>query len=141
MQVLKKHLTTRNKIVAARTNNARRDIERKSFRAWQKSKYGHANLAKAFLKYPGVNLDAILCHWGEYIESPEYEEERVKLPPRPLRVQAACSPPADEGAPDANERPLLERLQELRGFRRRAAKGWVDEVILRWFTSGELDQE
>ena len=34
-----------------------------------------------------------------------------------------------------------KRLRELRGLRRRAAKGWVDEVILRWFTSGELDQE
>ena len=59
----------------------------------------------------------------------------------PLRVHAECSPPADEGAPDANERLRLERLQELRGLRRRAAKGCVDEVILRWFTSGELDQE
>ena len=46
MQVLKEnliapemHQTTRNQIDASRTNNARRDIERKSFRAWQKSKY------------------------------------------------------------------------------------------------------
>ena len=116
-------------------------MEGKSFRAWQKSKHGHANLANAFLKYPSVDVDAILRQRGEYIKSPEYEEERVKHAPRPLRVQAACSPPADEGAPDANERPLLERLQELRGLRRRAGKGWVDEVTLRWFTSGELDQE
>ena len=98
-------------------------------------------MAKAFLKYPGVDVDAILRHLGEYIKSPEYKEEHVKHAARPLRVQAACSPPADEGAPDANERPLMESLHELRRLRKRAAEEWVDEVILPWFTSGELDQE
>ena len=54
---------------------------------------------------------------------------------------AECPPLTDDGAPDAKELSLMERLRESNLHRRQTVKRCVDGVILRWFTSGELDQE
>ena len=118
------HQTTRDKIEAAHTRAARTAIERSTYRAWQKSKYGDVPLLKAFMKYPNASLNTILAEWSTYINSQEYAQQRHKHAPR----LQGCN-------------GLRDDLQQLRSLRKQAAQGRGDERTLMWFNSGEMDRE
>jgi len=145
---------TVQKLKDAPTAKARREIKRRAFRAWQKEKYGHATLAKCFLKYPAVKYHELLQEWHSYTLTPEYQEAREKHLPRDLRTQVSCSPQTNEAsgsegeAVPATSAPLRgrgsnhwHRLEQLRQQRKAASKGRADPATMQWFCSGGLDKE
>ena len=151
---------TEKKLKDAQSNEERRDITRKAFRAWQKEKYGHAGLAKCFLKYPLARVNDLLEEWHMYTQTPEYEQQRAKHLSKDLRPQVACSPPTNQRSSSEAEAlpaaacsppaiaPLRGRgsahwqeLQELRQLRKAACKGKADLATMEWFRSGALDEK
>ena len=85
---------TRGRLQNARSNEERRNICRSAFRAWQKERYGHAGLAKVFLKRPHTDLSDPPNARQEYIESPDYKEQRSKHAHR--NQEPAPQAPADQ---------------------------------------------
>ena len=81
------------KELRASNENQRRGIRRSAFRAWQRQKYGHATLAKTFLKFPKADLAGLLEDWEAYTKSMDYQRQMPKHAPLRQRSQAACPPP------------------------------------------------
>ena len=142
------------------SDKQRRSIKRSGFRAWLKEKYGHAALAKCFLKYPLAQYHELLAAWGDYTRTREYQDARERHLPRELRTQVSCSPQTDEASDNESEAnsapahsqptsaPLRGRgsshyqdLEWLREQRKAAVKGKADAVTTQWFLSGDLDKE
>ena len=131
------------------SDKQRRSIMRSGFRAWLKEKYGHANLAKCFLKYPLAQYNQLLAAWGEYTRTREYQDARERHLARELRTQVSCSPQTDEASDNQfTSAPLRGRgsihyqdLDRLRQQRKAAIKGKADAVTMQWFLSGDLDKE
>ena len=135
--------------------NQRRSIRRSAFRAWQRQKYGHATLAKTFLKFPKANLASLLEDWEGYTKSMDYQRQKPKhapvrqqqltTPPPPSQggdgcAATACTPPVSE-LPTGRGTNHYKRLRVLRYQRNLAFEGRADKLTMEWCNSGGLDRE
>ena len=55
-----------------------RGLRRGAFNAYLQQECMNSNLALALLKHPSAMLDSLLKEWAQYLESPEYAEERER---------------------------------------------------------------
>ena len=123
-------------------------------------------MAKAFLKFPVTNLEALVEHWQNYISSPEYQMQRLKHLPKNQRNETACQPPvssqtngtaADQDAVANNDSidavasndsiPFWgrgsrhhEELADLRRLHKKVLKGKADVRSVAWYNSGGLNR-
>ena len=55
-----------------------RDLRNSSFKAFLQQECVNTQLAFKLLKYPTAMVDTLLESWAEYLESPEYREEKAR---------------------------------------------------------------